>query len=85
MARAHTGAGGYGRAVAEAAIAAGEFTLVGLVDDRWPDQQPVWDMPVASRMGGGSAPGAGAWSRAGKALLPGQCLTSARALAPSTI
>lgn len=44
------GAGGYGRAVAEAAIAMGEHTVVGFVDDRWPDLAPIWNLPVLGRM-----------------------------------
>ena len=40
------GAGGYGRAVAEAAMTASEHTVVGFVDDRWPDLPPIWGVPV---------------------------------------
>ena len=44
------GAGGYGRAVAEAAMAMGGHTVVGFVDDRWPDLVPIWDLPVVGRL-----------------------------------
>ncbi len=44
------GAGGYGRAVAELALLAGEHTLAGFVDDRWPDLAPVSGVPVVGRL-----------------------------------
>ena len=44
------GGGGYGRAVAEVAIAGDEHQLVGFVDDRWPDLAPVWGLPVLGRL-----------------------------------
>jgi sugar O-acyltransferase (sialic acid O-acetyltransferase NeuD family) len=44
------GAGGYGRAVAEAAMAMGGHTVVGFVDDRWPDLIPIWNVPVVGRL-----------------------------------
>ena len=44
------GAGGYGRAVAEVALSLGEYTVVGFVDDRWPEIPPVWGLPVLGRM-----------------------------------
>jgi sugar O-acyltransferase (sialic acid O-acetyltransferase NeuD family) len=40
------GAGGHGKAVAEAALAAGTFELVGFVDDAAPQLTSVWDWPV---------------------------------------
>lgn len=40
------GAGGHGRAVAEAVLAAGRYKLVGFVDDAAPGLQMVWDLPV---------------------------------------
>ena len=44
------GAGGYGRAVAEAAMAMGGHTVVGFADDRWPDLMPIWGLPVVGRL-----------------------------------
>ena len=44
------GAGGYGRAVAEAAMAMDTHTVVGFVDDRWPDLMPIWNLPVVGRL-----------------------------------
>lgn len=40
------GAGGHGRSVAEAVLAAGQYKLVGFVDDAAPSLQHVWDLPV---------------------------------------
>jgi sugar O-acyltransferase (sialic acid O-acetyltransferase NeuD family) len=40
------GAGGHGRSVAEAVLAAGKYELVGFVDDAAPALQQVWDLPV---------------------------------------
>ena len=40
------GAGGHGRSVAEAVLAAGRYKLVGFVDDAAPGLQHVWDLPV---------------------------------------
>ena len=40
------GAGGHGRSVAEAVLAAGKYELVGFVDDAVPRLQHVWDLPV---------------------------------------
>ena len=40
------GAGGHGRSVAEAVLAAGKYELVGFVDDAAPSLQCVWDLPV---------------------------------------
>lgn len=44
------GAGGYGRSVAEAATASGAFTVVGFADDRWPDLEPIWGLPILGRI-----------------------------------
>jgi len=44
------GAGGYGRSVAEAAAASGEFSVVGFADDRWPDLAPIGGIPVLGRI-----------------------------------
>ena len=44
------GAGSYGRAVAEVALASDEHQLVGFVDDRWPDLPPIWGLPVFGRL-----------------------------------
>lgn len=40
------GAGGHGRSVAEAVLAAVKYQLVGFVDDAAPSLQHVWDLPV---------------------------------------
>lgn len=40
------GAGGHGRSVAEAALAAGQYELVGFVDDAAPGLRQVWEWPV---------------------------------------
>ncbi len=40
------GAGGHGRSVAEAVLAAGKYELAGFVDDAAPAMQQVWDLPV---------------------------------------
>lgn len=40
------GAGGHGRSVAEAVLAAGVFQLAGFLDDAAPDGCRVWDWPV---------------------------------------
>ena len=40
------GAGGHGRSVAEAVLAAGKYELVGFVDDAAPALQQVWALPV---------------------------------------
>lgn len=40
------GAGGHGRSVAEAVLAAGAHVLVGFVDDAAPANSVVWDVPV---------------------------------------
>lgn len=40
------GAGGFGRAVAEAVLAAGEFEVAGFVDDRYPKLGPIWGHAV---------------------------------------
>ena len=40
------GAGGHGRSVAETVIAAGDFELMGFIDDAAPGLTNVWDRPV---------------------------------------
>ncbi len=40
------GAGGYGRAVAEAVLLRAEYALAGFVDDAWPEQSRVWEYPI---------------------------------------
>jgi sugar O-acyltransferase (sialic acid O-acetyltransferase NeuD family) len=45
------GAGGHGRAVAEAVQLAGEFELAGFADDGWPGLREVWDHPVLAATG----------------------------------
>ncbi len=46
------GAGGFGGAVAEAAIATGLYDVVGFVDDRWPDLTDVAAGPVLGCLAG---------------------------------
>lgn len=43
------GAGGFGRSVAEAVLATSRYALVGFLDDRWPDVEPVWGHPVLGK------------------------------------
>lgn len=43
------GAGGFGRAVAEAAELAGH-AVAGFVDDRWPELAAIWAHPVVGRV-----------------------------------
>jgi sugar O-acyltransferase (sialic acid O-acetyltransferase NeuD family) len=45
------GAGGHGRAVAEAVAAGAEYELVGFLDDAFPALTTVWDAPVLGRIG----------------------------------
>lgn len=40
------GAGGHGRSLAEAVLAAGKYKLAGFVDDAAQSLQHVWDLPV---------------------------------------
>ena len=40
------GAGGHGRSVAEAVLAAGQYALAGFADDAAPGVSRVWDWPV---------------------------------------
>ena len=40
------GAGGFGRSVAEAVEAAGEYAVAGFVDDRWPALPTIWGIPI---------------------------------------
>lgn len=44
------GAGGFGRALAEVAIADGRYEIAGFVDDRWPDLAPVAQWQVLGRI-----------------------------------
>lgn len=44
------GAGGHGRSVAEAALASGEFMVVGFLDDAFPALMRVWDIPVLGKV-----------------------------------
>lgn len=45
------GAGGYGRAIAEVAQMVGGHRLVGFVDDRWPNLEPIWGLPIVGCLG----------------------------------
>ena len=44
------GAGGHGRAVAEAVLAGGESMVAGFLDDAFPELKRVWEMPVLGRV-----------------------------------
>lgn len=44
------GAGGHGRSVAEAVTAAGEFVVVGFLDDAFPELDRVWEFPVLGKV-----------------------------------
>ena len=46
------GAGGHGKAVAEAAILSGSWKEVAFIDDRWPDLQHVFGLPILSNIEG---------------------------------
>lgn len=46
------GAGGHGKAVAEAALLGGEWQRVAFVDDRWPDLSECVGWPVVSNVAG---------------------------------
>lgn len=45
------GAGGHGRAVAEAVLLGADWSLAGFVDDGWPGLQSVWEHPVLGDTG----------------------------------
>lgn len=45
------GAGGHGRSVAEAAVASGEFAVVGFLDDAYPKLTQVWSISVLGVLG----------------------------------
>jgi sugar O-acyltransferase (sialic acid O-acetyltransferase NeuD family) len=44
------GAGGHGRALAEAVNLKNDFELVGFVDDSWPDNTLVWKYPILGKI-----------------------------------
>lgn len=46
------GAGGHGKAVAEAALLSKSWQKVAFVDDRWPELQTVFGLPVLSNIEG---------------------------------
>nr|WP_245399645.1 acetyltransferase [Atopomonas sediminilitoris] len=46
------GAGGHGKAVAEAALLSGEWQRVAFVDDRWPALRETFGWPVVSDLAG---------------------------------
>jgi len=59
------GAGGHGRAVAEAALTGSDWSLAGFVDDGWPGLKEVWGHPVI----GSTAELAACRGRAGFAIV----------------
>ena len=44
------GAGGHGRSVVEAALASGEFVVIGFLDDAFPKLAQVWAIPVRGKV-----------------------------------
>lgn len=46
------GAGGHGKAVAEAALLSGEWQRLCFIDDRWPVMKEYMDLPVVSNLQG---------------------------------
>ncbi|MBA4291021.1 MAG: acetyltransferase [Pseudomonas sp.] len=46
------GAGGHGKAVAEAAVLSGEWQRIAFADDRWPDLRETFGWPVVSDVAG---------------------------------
>ena len=46
------GAGGHGKAVAEAALLSGEWQRIAFVDDRWPELREGFGWPVVADVGG---------------------------------
>lgn len=44
------GGGGHGRSVAEAVATAGQFVVVGFLDDAYPGLDHVWDFPVLGKV-----------------------------------
>lgn len=44
------GAGGHGRSVAEAVVAAGEFAVVGFLDDAFPELDQIREIPVLGKV-----------------------------------
>ena len=46
------GAGGHGKAVAEAALLSGEWQRIAFVDDRWPALRETFGWPVVSDVAG---------------------------------
>ena len=46
------GAGGHGKAVAEAALLSGEWQLIAFADDRWPELCETFGWPVVSDVAG---------------------------------
>jgi len=49
------GAGGHGKAVAEAALLSGEWQRIAFVDDRWPELRETFGWPVVSDVAGVAA------------------------------
>lgn len=44
------GAGGHARSIADIVLEDGEYALVGLVDDAYPDLESVWEFPVLGKV-----------------------------------
>ena len=44
------GAGGHGRSVAEAVVAAGEFAVLGFLDDAFPELDQIGEIPVLGKV-----------------------------------
>jgi sugar O-acyltransferase (sialic acid O-acetyltransferase NeuD family) len=44
------GAGGHARSIADIVLEQGEYSLVGFVDDAYPDLESVWEFPILGKV-----------------------------------
>ncbi|WP_339079440.1 acetyltransferase [Pseudomonas sp. TMP9] len=73
------GAGGHGKAVAEAALLSGDWQWVAFVDDRWPELRETFGWPVVADVAGLAALGIqceGAIAAIGNNALREQCVNA---------
>jgi sugar O-acyltransferase (sialic acid O-acetyltransferase NeuD family) len=76
------GAGGHGKAVAEAALLSGEWQRIAFVDDRWPELLETFGWPVVTDLAGLAAldiPVAGAIAAVGNNAVREQCVKAIHA------
>lgn len=76
------GAGGHGKAVAEAALLSGEWQQIAFVDDRWPELREVFGWPIVADVAGLAAlslPVSGAIAAVGNNALRKQWVKAIRA------